>query len=434
MFAFLEVSRRPKAWLAAALFATLGACGIEPARTEDPAAALRAEVTDPRARRFYEARQWRSAWTPEQEAALTAALGAAERHALNGRAFIEPVERARSPAARDAALSLAALSYAEALARGRTDPARGREGYAVPRPEPDLAAGLERALASNDLAGWFAALAPQDAEYRALAAAYAEANLQLSRPEGQAAPALLDRVRTLAVNLERRRWLEREAPATRIDVNSAAATLIYWRDGAAADSRRVVVGEPGNETPELASPLHNLVANPTWTVPRSIQEEEIEPRGEAYMARENMEWRDGWIVQRPGPRNSLGLVKFDLRNDQEIYLHDTPAKALFGEAERHRSHGCVRVHDALGFARMIARDSGVLDQWRAALAKGEEAAMVPLPRPIPVRLLYHTAFLAGGEVVIVPDPYGWDEHVAEALGLPARPRRPAPRRARDLGP
>ena len=98
------------------------------------------------------------------------------------------------------------------------------------------------------------------------------------------------------------------------------------RDGKAADTRRVVVGEPGHETPELASPLYRLAANPTWTVPRSIEEREIAPKGEAYLRRNDMERRDGWIVQRSGPRNSLGLVKFDLRNDQEIYLHDTPAK------------------------------------------------------------------------------------------------------------
>lgn len=403
----------PKAWIAAALVA-LAAC------TEQPKAATN-ETAAPA-----------TAWTPANEAALTEALGAAERHALNREDYLGPLARARPPQ-RDAALRRAALAYAQALARGRADPARLSEDYSVARPEADLGAGLDRALAGNDLAGWLAGLAPQDAEYRALSEAYVQANAQLAAAEGRPAPALVDRARTLAVNLERRRWLERTPPATRIDVNTGAATLIYWRDGRAADSRRVVVGEPGNETPELGSPLYRLVANPTWTVPRSIQEEEIEPKGEAYMRRQNMEWRDGWIVQQPGPRNSLGLVKFDLQNDQAIYLHDTPAKSLFGEAERHASHGCVRVQDALGFARMIAQDAGVLDDWNAARAKGEEA-FVPLPRPIPVRLLYHTAFVQNGRVTIVPDAYGWDEDVAEAIGLPARPRRGAQRRARDLGP
>jgi len=81
----------------------------------------------------------------------------------------------------------------------------------------------------------------------------------------------------------------------------------------------------------------------------------------------------------------------------------------------------------------IARDAGVADQWNRARATGEES-YVPLPRPIPVRLLYQTAFVDGGRVVIAPDAYGWDEDVAEALGLPARPRRAATRRVRDSGP
>ncbi|HYI64573.1 MAG TPA: L,D-transpeptidase family protein [Allosphingosinicella sp.] len=405
----------PKISIAAALIA-LAAC------TQQPQAAS-SETAAPA-----------TAWTRENEAALTEALGTAERHALNRDDYLGPLARA-GPGQRDAALRRAALAYAQALARGRADPARLSEHYSVPRPGggADLGAGLDRALAGNGLAGWLAGLAPQDDEYRALSEAYVQANAQLAAAEGRPAPALVDRARTLAVNLERRRWLERTPPGTRIDVNTGAATLIYWRDGRAADTRRVVVGEPGNETPELGSPLYRLVANPTWTVPRSIQEEEIEPKGEAYMRRQNMEWRDGWIVQQPGPRNSLGLVKFDLQNDQAIYLHDTPAKSLFGEAERHASHGCVRVQDALGFARMIAQDAGVLDDWNEARAKGDEA-FVPLPRPIPVRLLYHTAFVANGRVTIVPDAYGWDEDVAEALGLPARPRRAAQRRARDLGP
>ena len=243
----------------------------------------------------------------------------------------------------------------------------------------------------------------------------------------------LGRARALAVNLERRRWLAREAPATRIDVNTAAATLIFWQDNQAVDQRRVVVGEPGNETPELGSPIYRLVANPTWTVPRSIQEEEIAPRGAAYMARNNMEWRDGWIVQRSGPTNSLGLVKFDMQNDHAIYLHDTPAQPLFAQDDRHASHGCVRVQDALGFAALIADRQGVREQWERARATGEET-MVPLPRPIPVRLMYHTAFVEGGRMRYRLDAYDWDEAVARALGFPARPARPARARNRDLGP
>jgi murein L,D-transpeptidase YcbB/YkuD len=91
------------------------------------------------------------------------------------------------------------------------------------------------------------------------------------------------------------------------------------------------------------------------------------------------------------------------------------------------------VFDALGFAAMIADDEGVLDAWNRARATGEEGN-VPLPRPIPVRLFYQTAFVENGRVVIAPDIYGWDEEVAEALGLPPRARPVAPAPVRDLGP
>lgn len=241
-----------------------------------------------------------------------------------------------------------------------------------------------------------------------------------------------ERARTLAVALERLRWLPRNPPATRIDVNTAATMLTYWRDGRAADVRRVVAGEPGRETPQLASPLFRLVANPTWTIPRSIQDEATR-HGEDYLRRNHMSWKDGWLVQDSGPQNSLGLVKFDLQNDHAIYLHDTPAKQLFAEDDRHASHGCVRVFDALGLAEMIARDEGVLDEWNRARATGDET-FVRLPHRIPVRLYYHTAFFDGGRVRFRLDSYGWDEDVAEALGLPRRPRPQHIPRHGDLGP
>lgn len=243
-----------------------------------------------------------------------------------------------------------------------------------------------------------------------------------------------DRARALAVAMERLRWLPRNPEPTRIDVNVAAGRLTYWRDGKIADSRKVVVGKPGNETPQLGSPIYRLVANPTWTVPRSIQKNEIAGKGSDYLRRNNMAWKDGWIVQQPGPENSLGLVKFDMKNDHQIYLHDTPAKALFQEVQRQRSHGCVRVENALGFAEMLARDEGVLNEWHRARATGEET-FVKLPREIPVRLLYQTVvFGQDQEPMIRSDPYGWDDRVATALGFPSRQGHLLRTSDNDVGP
>ncbi|WP_286772261.1 MULTISPECIES: L,D-transpeptidase family protein [unclassified Sphingomonas] len=226
-----------------------------------------------------------------------------------------------------------------------------------------------------------------------------------------------DRARAIAVNMERMRWLQRDPPATRIDVNIAAARLTYWRDGEIADTRKVVVGKPDTATPQLGSPIVSLVANPTWTIPRSIERKEIAGKGAGYLRRHNMVWKNGRIVQQSGPDNSLGLVKFDMQNPHAIYLHDTPAKQLFDAIERQRSHGCVRVDDALGFAEMLAGDEGVLDQWQEASGTDKET-FVKLPHAIPVRLLYQTVlFDAQGEPVTRSDPYGWNDRVAKALGF-----------------
>ncbi|WP_066781216.1 L,D-transpeptidase family protein [Sphingomonas sp. CCH5-D11] len=242
------------------------------------------------------------------------------------------------------------------------------------------------------------------------------------------------RARAIAVNMERLRWLERSPPPTRIDVNVAAARLSYFRDGKLVDSRRVVVGEPDTETPQLGSPMFRLVANPTWTVPRSIQNKEIANKGSGYLKANNMVWKDGWIVQQPGPKNSLGLVKFDMQNEHAIYLHDTPAKPLFGMVQRARSHGCVRVEDALGFAQMLAEQEGVLDEWNKARATGKET-FVKLPRQIPVRLLYQTVlFDESGAPIVRNDPYGWNDRVSEALGFKGPASMKVKSGAADVGP
>ena len=188
-------------------------------------------------------------------------------------------------------------------------------------------------------------------------------------------------------------------------------------------------------TPQLQSPIVNLVANPYWRVPDSIYEDELAEKGPAYFAANNMVFRDGRLVQLPGPKNSLGEVKFDMENRHSIYLHDTPAKALFAEAERHRSHGCVRVEGAVDFAMQLASEQGIIADLQGGMMSGKES-FTKLKRQIPVRLLYRTAYLDGGTVRIVPDIYGWDDPIAAKLGFGAVPprRKHVHRRGMDVGP
>lgn len=474
---------------------------------------LRSAVSDDRVRQFYERRNWQPAWTRETALSLVEALRGAGRHGLNPADYVGPVQEASSPAAREVALSKAALDLADVLGDGKADPNEIFAIYTLPRPQFDLVEGLSNAVADGRAGEWIEGLAPSDAEYRALSEAYLQYAQQAARggdqsiesgdliregdrdprvpqivevlrsngylggsggqqqageqrnqaelytariaeavermqqdfgiaDDGIVGPETLtvlntgpeERSRLLAVNLERRRWLERDPAPTRIDVNIAAAVLDYYRDGEHRDGRAVVVGQPGWETPQLGSPFYRLVANPTWTVPKSIEEEEIAPRGESYLRRNNMVRRDGWIVQLPSPENALGVVKFDLQNDHAIYLHDTPAKQLFDRNQRHFSHGCIRVENAPEFARMLAREAGVLPEYREAQASGSES-FVDLPQNIPVRLLYQTAFREpSGEVRFRTDPYGWDERIAEALGYQPRQTPRLQTHISDVGP
>jgi L,D-transpeptidase YcbB len=449
--------------------------------------ALRSAVEDETVRQFYEQREWQAAWSEPAERQLREALGSRAAHGLDRTRFLR-LESDASPAAREAALTAAALSFAAALAQGVVDPAELHDIYTVPRPEADLPAGLNQALRQGRLGEWLSGLAPQSAEYRAISSAYqrwskaagdaandaissgdliragdrdprvpqiaralarsgyldgpvqADGNLYsqavadaVSRfqddfgiaVDGVVGPDTIaalntgpdDRARAAAVALERRRWLVRKPPATRFDVNIAQATLAYVRDGKVVDRRKVIVGRPDWTTPQLRAPMFRLVANPTWTVPKSIAEDELDHLSAAELRSRNMERRGGWIVQQSGPDNALGLVKFDLENDYAIYLHDTPAKPLFDRNQRQFSHGCVRVENALDLADKIASDQGVTAKWQEARQSGEET-FVPLPDPPAVRLLYHpTVVSPGGEVVVQKDVYDWNNPVAVKLGF-----------------
>ena len=227
-----------------------------------------------------------------------------------------------------------------------------------------------------------------------------------------------DRARQIALNLERRRWLKREVSPERIEVNTAAAIMVYWKDGRPVHSNRVVCGAPSTQTPSLEKPFASVVANPPWYVPASIARNEILPRGPGYLASQNMYVSNGAVIQRAGPTAALGYVKFELRDSYAIFLHDTPSKGAFNLAMRQRSHGCVRVQGAVDFARLLlSPDPALLEQFDTA-QDTRETKRIATGREISVRLLYWTAFVDGqGRVAFREDVYERDAKLAEALGI-----------------
>ena len=247
-----------------------------------------------------------------------------------------------------------------------------------------------------------------------------------------------DRARQIALNLERRRWLKREVSPERIEVNTAAAIMVYWKDGRPVHSNRVVVGAPATQTPSLEKPFASVVANPPWYVPASIARNEILPKGPGYLASQNMYVQNGQVIQRAGPTAALGYVKFELRDSYAIFLHDTPSKSAFNLATRQRSHGCVRVQGAVEFARLLlSPDPTLLAQFDTA-QDTRETKRIATGREISVRLLYWTAFVDGqGRVAFREDVYSRDAKLAEALGIAIslpKPVNDGARIANDVGP
>jgi len=123
-------------------------------------------------------------------------------------------------------------------------------------------------------------------------------------------------------------------------------------------------------------------------------------------------------MQKSGPQSALGQVKFQFPNPYSVYLHDTPAKAAFDQNQRSVSHGCVRLKNAVEFAKYLLHKeaSWPPDRIDEVIASRKETS-IDLTRDIPVRLLYWTAFPSGpgGDIAFRQDVYGWDEKVLRLL-------------------
>jgi murein L,D-transpeptidase YcbB/YkuD len=250
------------------------------------------------------------------------------------------------------------------------------------------------------------------------------------------------RAEQLRLNLERWRWMPASLGERHVLVNLASFDLEAWEGGRVQHHMRVVVGEPEWRTPLLTDRITHLVVNPRWFLPKRILEEEVLPKlrsnpGAARamglevvgpdgkpVAPESVDWGavqpgDGKysLRQGAGPENPLGDLKFVTTNNFDVILHDTPAKAGFTQPRRAMSHGCVRLADPQTLAAFVLRQHGDFgpEQLKAAL-ESAESEHVQLPQPVPVHLLYWTAFVAtDGAVHFRPDIYEEDAKLAKAL-------------------
>ena len=244
-----------------------------------------------------------------------------------------------------------------------------------------------------------------------------------------------DRIRQVALNLQRWRWMPDDLGDRHFMVNVPYFHLIAREQGKPVMDIRVVVGKVGNNTPLFSDEMESVVFSPYWNIPDSIKQGETLPaiaRDPNYLARQNIEivrtsgekvdttdvdWSNPEALkgfafrQRPGARNALGHVKFLFPNSHSVYLHDTPADNLFGKPTRAFSHGCVRVEEPEQLAKYVLRDYSEWDE--AAIGRAMHSGVerhVKLREKIPVHIVYFTSWVdENGGLHFQPDIYEYDQ-------------------------
>ncbi len=271
---------------------------------------------------------------------------------------------------------------------------------------------------------------------------------------------LTERVVQLQDALERWRWLPDQYLSARLIVNLPEFVLRGYSSDHKLDFKmKVVVGKVVGEhqTPVFAHMMRYLVFRPYWNVPVDIAKTELAPHVAAdhgYLEKHNFEVTNGKgkvltsytakqvaqggvvVREKPGSKNSLGLVKFMFPNQYDIYLHSTPAPYLFDHSRRDFSHGCIRVQQPADLAVWVLdgqldKDKQPWDMNKVQAAFNDESQnnrTVGLKTPLPIVIFYVTAEVEDdGEVHFFDDIYGYDADLQTVLAKgPPYPVKPEP--------
>ncbi len=280
--------------------------------------------------------------------------------------------------------------------------------------------------ASSGRATYDAALAGLVAEFQARHGIVVDSTLGVETVESLNMTAPY-RLAQIAANLERYRWMPRSLGERYIMVNVPAFRL-EAHDSTGTLEMKVIVGEEfeGKKTPVFADSMETVVFRPYWNITPDIQKRETAPKIAAdrnYMTANDLEYfKDGGetrIRQKPGEKNSLGLVKFLFPNSFNIYLHDTPNGELFDHDVRAFSHGCIRLEKPEALAQWaLGWDAGRVS---GAMQEGKDNQSEKLSRKIPVYIVYATAYERDGQLYFGNDLYSRDDALVKVMAQSLTP-------------
>lgn len=378
--------------------------------------------------------------------ALLTRLGQAGDDGLDPSAFrVELPSGARnaeSVARLELALARAAVLYAAQASGGRTQPRRLSGYFDVTPPRIEAAEALGTLATAANIASALDGFNPPHAGFRQLRAKLVE--MRGERREmttGEATRAHALRERNIIANLERWRWLPRELGRSHIWVNAPDYHVNVIRDGQLVHRARTVVGRAETQTPVFSDAMNHIVFNPSWYVPLSIVRRSMvgpAARNNGYFARRGIQVTQGgrqvdastidWSAanvgrysfrQPPGASNALGRMKFMFPNRHAVYLHDTPSRSYFNNANRALSNGCVRVQNPEELAELLLNMAQPGETWTIARIRGlygPSERTVRFRQSVPIHLVYFTmAVDSSGALVELPDIYGHNARVRAAL-------------------
>lgn len=339
------------------------------------------------------------------------------------------------------------INYSNALQYGILSPRKIYARYYTETKRPD-SISMTKIFYIKDMKHYLDSIQPKDPQYLVL---------QKALMDGSTAPGMTkeETTRILVANMERLRWKNKPTQAEYAIVNIPDYRLDVMQNGKSILNMKVCVGEGRNvdrtnslvdydesdkidrpfsrETPQLNSMIHSAQVNPVWNIPESIATKEImveAAKDPYYLDNKNIDVYEGgkkvedpetidWgsapkdkyeFKQRPGDDNALGKIKFLFNNKSSVYLHDTPAKMAFNNAMRAVSHGCVRLADPQGFARVLFGEGATYNKIAQSMTEDNpDPTTLAVPKKMPVYITYVTCWVdESGVIQFRPDVYGLD--------------------------